>query len=118
MVASEKNYENRIKSFLKNQGCWFVKYWGGGEFTKSGVPDILCCCEGQFIAIEVKAAKGKPSKLQLHNLKQIEEAGGFGILLYPDDFETFKNLILGLNTHDPYAFLHHEFFKRRLRENE
>ena len=96
-MASEKNFENKVKDFLKEQGCWFVKYWGGGEFTKAGVPDILCCCNGHFLGIEVKAPNGKPSALQLHNLKKIDEAGGFAILLYPKDFDTFKLLIQNLN---------------------
>ena len=92
-MASEKQFENRVKDFLKEQGCWFIKYWGGGQFTKEGIPDILCCCHGFFLGIEIKAPKGKPSPLQIHNLKKIDEAGGFGILLYPKDFEIFKNLI-------------------------
>lgn len=92
-MASEKNFENRVKQFLKSEGCYFIKYWGGGEFTKAGVPDILCCCNGFFIGIEVKAPNGKPSALQLHNLHQIDEANGFGVLLYPKDFTLFQNFI-------------------------
>ena len=105
-MAEEKNFENRIKKFLTEQGCWFVKYWSGGvattkgvqKFTKDGIPDILCCYKGYFIGIEVKATHGKPSLLQIHNLKKIDEAGGFAILLYPKDFELFKQFILALGT--------------------
>ena len=50
-MASEKNFENRIKFFLKSNNCYFIKYWGGGEFTKAGVPDILACCNGRFLGI-------------------------------------------------------------------
>lgn len=89
-MAAEKNFENKIKGFLKDTGCWFLKYWGGAAYTKSGIPDILACCNGKFLAIEVKAPHGKPSELQLYNLKKIDEAGGFAILLYPTDFIMFK----------------------------
>ena len=99
-MASDKNFENRIKSFLKSNNCYFIKYWGGGEFTKAGVPDILACCNGRFLGIEVKAKNGKPSPLQIHNLKKIDEAGGYGILLYPDHFELFKNFIDCLKVDD------------------
>ena len=92
-MAAEKNFENKIKDFLKDHGCWFLKYWGGAAYTKSGIPDILACCNGKFLGIEVKAKNGKPSELQLYNLKKIDESGGFAILLYPDDFETFKTMI-------------------------
>ena len=54
-MAQEKNFENKVKDFLKKEGCWYVKYWGGGQYTKKGVPDILACCNGRFIGIEVKA---------------------------------------------------------------
>jgi prophage antirepressor-like protein len=27
--------------FLRVQNIWYVKYWGGGQFTKAGIPDIL-----------------------------------------------------------------------------
>lgn len=89
-MAAEKNFENKLKYYLSNKGCWFIKYWAGAKFTKDGVPDILACCNGRFLAIEVKGPKGKPSMLQLVTLRQIRKAGGYGILLYPDDFCNFR----------------------------
>lgn len=95
-MAAEKNFENKIKAFLKDSGCYFIKYWGGGEFTKAGVPDLLICCNGHFVAVEVKAPNGKPSELQLYNLRKIEESGGYAILLYPHNFEVFEGFISSL----------------------
>lgn len=95
-MAAEKNFENRVKKFLKEQGCWFIKYWGGGQFTKSGIPDLLICCNGHFLAVELKAPKGKPSELQKYTIGKIKEAGGIAIVLYPDGFAEFKQLIAEL----------------------
>lgn len=92
-MAEEKNFENRIKKFLEEQGCWFIKYWGGAAYTKSGIPDLLVCCNGYFIGIEVKASKGKPSELQLYNIRKINEACGIAIVLYPNQFDDFKYMI-------------------------
>lgn len=92
-MAGEKNFENRIKAFLKSEGAWFIKYWAGSQFTKSGVPDILACVDGYFVAIEVKGPNGKPSELQLHTIKKIREAGGFAFVLYPSGFDEFKRFI-------------------------
>ncbi len=64
-MAAEKNFENRVKKYLDEYGCWWLKYWGGAAYTKSGIPDILCCSDGMFLGIEVKAPNGKPSILQL-----------------------------------------------------
>lgn len=92
-MAAEKQFENKVKTFLKDNGCWFLKYWGGAAYTKSGIPDILVCCKGQFMGIEVKAPDGKPSDLQIYNLRQIDRAGGLAILLYPKDYDMFKRLV-------------------------
>lgn len=94
-MAAEKNFENKIKKFLKDNGCWFVKYFANRN-TKSGVPDLLACVNGYFVAIEVKGEKGTPSPLQLWNRDKIREAGGISIVLYPEQFDEFKKLVEGL----------------------
>lgn len=91
-MAAEKNFEKTVKQFLKEQGCWQLKTWSNGV-QRSGVPDLLVCCNGYFIGVELKAPTGKPSELQLWNLLKIHEAGGFGWLLYPDGFEDFKQFV-------------------------
>lgn len=91
-MAGEKNFENRIKKFLADRGCWFVKYFAN-RMTKSGVPDILACVNGRFVAIEVKATNGKPSELQIWNRDKIREAGGIAIIVYPEQWDDFKDLI-------------------------
>jgi hypothetical protein len=93
VMASEKLFENRVKKFLKDKGCWFIKYWGGAAFTKAGIPDLLICCNGYFIAAEIKGDGGNPSDLQLYNIEQIEKAGGIGLVIYPYQFNDFKRLI-------------------------
>jgi hypothetical protein len=91
-TAQEKTFENKIKKYLKDHNCWHVKYFAN-MFTKSGIPDILACVNGYFVAIEVKAEKGEPSELQLWNQNKIRESGGIDIILYPSQWEDFKLLI-------------------------
>lgn len=118
-MAEEKNYETKIKKFLTDHNSWFVKYWSGKsytgqKFTKDGIPDILCCCNGRFIGIEVKAEKGHPSELQLYNLRKIDEAGGYAILLYPKDWVLFQNFILCVSCSDwTNASLNYDLLKRK-----
>lgn len=92
-MAQEKNLENRIKDWMTERGSYFIKYWAGASYTKKGIPDLLCCLDGYFFGIEVKAPDGVPTLLQLVNLERIRRAGGYGILLYPKDFEQFKELV-------------------------
>lgn len=88
-MAKEKVFENKIKSYLKSIGAYFIKTHGD-RFSKIGTPDILACVNGRFVAIEVKGENGKPSELQLYHIMQIRRSGGIGFILYPKDFEEFK----------------------------
>ena len=92
-MTPEKQFEEKVKRFLKDEGCWFIKYWGGAAFTKAGIPDLLICCNGHFLGVEIKAPKGRASELQVHNIKEIIKAGGHAMVLYPKDFDKFKQLI-------------------------
>lgn len=94
-IAQEKTFENKVKKFLDSQGAWYVKFFAN-SFTKKGIPDILACVNGHFIGIEVKAQNGRPSELQLHNIKKIRDAGGFAMVLYPSGFPKFKEFITEL----------------------
>lgn len=91
-MAGEKNFENKIKKFLKDRGCWYVKYFANRN-TRAGVPDILACVSGRFVAIEVKAENGKPTELQKWNVEQIKKCGGLAVILYPQDWERFAAMI-------------------------
>lgn len=94
-MAEEKNFENKIKKYLELKGAWFVKYFANRN-TKSGVPDILACVNGHFVAIEVKATHGRPSPLQVWNIDRIKAAGGIALIVYPKDWEILKSIIDGL----------------------
>ena len=96
-MAQEKNFENKIKTYLKSIGAYFIKTHGD-RFSRVGTPDIIACVNGHFVAVEVKAENGKPSELQIHHIEQINKAGGYGVILYPKDFEGFKKICENLLT--------------------
>lgn len=90
-MTPEKKFENETKDYLRQHGCYVAKIWGGG-FQASGIPDLFVCApNGKFIAIEVKSEHGRPSELQKWHISQINEAGGWGLILYPNQFDEFKN---------------------------
>lgn len=93
---TEKQFENKIKSYLKDlPSTWFFKVWGGG-FQQAGIPDIIACVNGYFVAIEVKGENGKPSDLQTRNTKLINEANGLAVIVKPSQFEELKFLLNSL----------------------
>lgn len=95
----EKAFENKIKAYLKSKGCFVLKY-NPEFFGQAGTPDLLICCNGYFLGIEVKQERGKPSKLQLEKIEQIKNAGGISFVLKPSGFEDFKVLVKELMNED------------------
>lgn len=93
---TEKQFEKKVKAFLDEQGVWWLKTWSNG-IQREGVPDLLICCNGYFLGVELKNETGHPSALQLWNIDQIRKAGGIAIVLYPDQFDEFKEFIEEMN---------------------
>lgn len=96
MSGPEKQFENKVKDYLRKNKCWYIKYWGGGDFTKAGIPDLLVCVNGYFLAIELKSSRGKATELQKVQIDLIRKSGGIAIILYPSMFNEFTNLIQDL----------------------
>ena len=91
-MTKEKVFENKIKKMLDEHGAWYVKYFANRN-TKSGIPDILACVNGEFLGIEVKSDLGNPTKLQLHNVEMIRKAGGCAFVVYPSGFDQLVNIV-------------------------
>ena len=108
-MTGEKNFENKIKRYLESVGVYalgldyknkpvpavgyYEKRWGGGMFTKAGLPDMHICIHGKSIEVEIKVERGRTSNLQRQILAQINDSGGYGLVVYPRDFEAFKQNI-------------------------
>lgn len=90
---TEKQFQDKVMAFLRSQQIYYIKIWGGGYQT-AGIPDLLCCIRGKFVALELKTEKGKPTVLQKFNLFKIQESGGYARVLRPSEFERFKREVL------------------------
>jgi len=61
-------------------GCFCYKHWGG-PMGRKGVADIIGCLpNGRFLAVEVKAEKGRVSEHQEQFIKDVNRAGGLGFV--------------------------------------
>lgn len=96
-MAEEKQFEEKIKKFLNSlPNTWYFKYWAG-PYSKSGIPDLIACINGHFVAIEVKASNGHASELQKRNIRLIRESNGQAYIAYPKDFEKLKKELIALS---------------------
>ena len=108
-MGGEKNFENRLKRWLESEGVYplgepvdkmkappcgyYEKRWGGGRYVKAGLPDMRSVVNGIALEVELKAPSGTPSELQKRNIKQINDSGGLGLILYPEGFPEFQKII-------------------------
>lgn len=82
-ATPEAKVKTKIKALLKKHGIYYAMPIGTG-YGNSGVPDFLCCVNGKFVGIEAKAGKGKPTALQLKNIRDIQKSGGLAVVVYED----------------------------------
>lgn len=99
-MLTEKEIENKIRRFLTEQGAYHIKHFGC-MFSKAGVPDLIACLNGLFIAIEVKSEKGKLSELQEDHIKQIREAGGISMMVRSVDEVVYYLTSMGVKLLPP-----------------
>lgn len=91
-MKDETKFKVKILARLKEiPGLWYTKVQ---MVSVRGVPDILICYKGQFIAMELKTDSGKLDPLQGHVLKNIAKAGGTAIVVTPHNVkDVFREVL-------------------------
>ena len=83
--------EKLLRSLRKVDNAWWLR---AHMAARAGIPDILGCMSGFFVAIEVKKdAKSKATKLQKYVLNKIHKAGGIALVVCPENFEDCMNYL-------------------------
>jgi Holliday junction resolvase len=87
----EKKVKDQVVKKLDTVGAyWFYPVMGG--YGSSGIPDIVACYRGVFIGIECKAGDNKPTALQMKNLNQISDAGGYSAVINETNIDELQNI--------------------------
>ena len=89
----ENSIQSDILDFLRGNkkkgingiGGWWLNFHGGDPFMPRGLPDIIGCFYGQFIAFEVKRPREEPRKLQGKMLRTLAAAGAVTATVYGVD---------------------------------
>lgn len=69
-----------VRKLLVKYGVYFFSPFGAG-MGRAGIPDIIACYAGNFIAIECKAGKGRTTALQERELDTIRSCGGIALVV-------------------------------------
>lgn len=91
-MTPEAKVKAKVTAMLKaNEVYYFYPVTGG--YGASGVPDIVACCNGQFLAIECKAGNNKPTMLQERNMQKIRDSGGVAIVVNEENLNTVQDVL-------------------------
>lgn len=91
-LTPEGKVKSKVVKILRDEGVYYF-FPATHGYGRSGVPDIICCVAGKFLAIECKAGKNKPTALQVHEMEQIRAADGVAVVVNEDNWETTRELV-------------------------
>ena len=91
MTPEAKVKKKVVDVLKKNNAYYFFPATGG--YGRSGVPDIVCCYRGIFVAIECKAGSNRPTALQESEMQKIRQAQGFVLVVNETNIEDVAVLI-------------------------
>lgn len=87
--------KKKVKAILQEVGAYIVMSVPTG-YGQRGVPDFVCCVYGFFLAIETKAAGGKPTRLQEIALENIKQAEGVAVVINEYNIDMVKDICQAL----------------------
>ena len=94
-TTPEWKVKKAVRILLDTMGIYHFMPPANG-FGRAGIPDIIGCMDGHFIAIECKAGKGKTTALQDRELNAITNHGGTVFIAREDNLEDLQQLLMGL----------------------
>lgn len=93
----EKIVKDKVVSILKAEGAYYF-FPATHGYGRSGVPDIVACVNGKFLAIECKAGGNKTTALQDRELRAIIEAKGVAVIINEENWGTVPTLVQWLKS--------------------
>jgi len=102
MATPESKTKARVKRILEEAGVYFFMPPANG-YGRAGIPDVIACVNGFFLAIECKAGKGTTTALQERELQRIQAARGIARVIYDReaDYAALTVLIAALKQRKP-----------------
>lgn len=91
-TTPEGKVKARVKKTLDEMGIYHFSPYQAG-MGRAGIPDIICCYNGLFVAIECKAGKGKTTALQDREINAIRTAKGLAFVINEENMNNLKELL-------------------------
>jgi hypothetical protein len=91
-MTPEGVVKTAVRRLLTAEGVYYFSPAANG-FGRAGIPDIICCVHGLFLAIEIKAGKGKTTALQDREIAAIKNNGGLALVVNETNINEVKEHI-------------------------
>lgn len=88
----EKKVKDAVVAILKDYGAYYFFPIGTG-YSSSGVPDIIVCYAGRFIAVECKAGHNTITPLQERNINMIHRNGGVAVVINEGNIHVVEEVL-------------------------
>ena len=88
----EWKVKKAVRLMLDKLGAYHFMPPANG-FGRAGIPDIIACMNGHFIAIECKAGKGQTTALQDRELNAVLNAGGTTYIARESNLDELQQLL-------------------------
>ncbi len=88
-MTPEAKTKAKVRKILDAAEVYHFNPFGGG-YGRAGIPDIIACVNGFFLAIECKAGKGRTTALQDRELERIQAAGGTTMVIYDTEEDMLR----------------------------
>jgi Holliday junction resolvase len=93
-LTPEKKVKDKCVKLIKAYGVYYF-FPATHGFGRSGVPDIIVCYCGKFLAIECKTGNKKPTALQQAEISKIHLAGGEAFVVNEDNIDEVAERLRG-----------------------
>jgi len=91
-ATPEKKVKDAVAKILKGNNVYYFAPASNG-MGRAGIPDLICCVDGMFLAIECKAGKGKTTALQDREIAAVKAAKGMAIVVNENNLADVQQTI-------------------------
>ena len=91
-TTPEAKVKSKVVALLKTYGAYYF-FPATHGFGRSGVPDVVACLLGRFVAVECKAGKNTTTPLQDREIAAIKAAEGEALVINENNLAQLENIL-------------------------
>lgn len=92
VATPESKVKAKVKEILTERKVYHF-FPATGGYGRSGVPDVVACVGGIFMAIECKAKGNTATPLQQREMENIRSSGGMALLINETNLDILRRAL-------------------------